>query len=153
MAIERGVYMIMVRNRKVLALRRMEDEDPLFKGVLDYPGGRMHEGEEMVEAALREGLEETGLRVEQIEFLREWKHLWDDGSSFHVTTFIGWEPEGEVRLSDEHSEYLWLSPADVLAQTCSADQRQSEIFMSWLEGFREDTRLVERKIDAYDASG
>ncbi|MFJ9847635.1 NUDIX domain-containing protein [Kitasatospora sp. NPDC101155] len=151
MKIQRGVYLIMVRDRKVLALRRLEDEDPLFKGVLDYPGGRMHAEEEPLDAARREGLEETGLQVERVEFLREWVHLWDDGSSFHVTTFIGWDPVGDVTLSDEHSEHHWLAPVEVLDQEIAEHQRESEIFRSWLDGFQEDTRLVERRIAAGDA--
>ncbi|MGR6924599.1 NUDIX domain-containing protein [[Actinomadura] parvosata] len=143
-----GVYLIMVRARKILVLRRAEDEDPLFKDVLDYPGGRMHTGEHPREAALREGLEETGLKPGEVEFLRTWEHLWDDGV-FHVHSFVCWEPEGEVRLSDEHSDHHWLTPEEVLAQEYPPHQMDSPIFTSWLAGFRQDTRLVESRLAGF----
>ncbi|MBN9739822.1 NUDIX domain-containing protein [Amycolatopsis sp. A1MSW2902] len=140
-----GVYLIAVRGGKLLALRREEDDDPLFKGVLDYPGGRIEPGETPEAAAVREGVEETGLEFGEIEYLREWSHAWDDGRVFHVKTFVGWEPAGDVRLSDEHSAFAWVTPEEMLAEQYP-EQMKSEIFRSWLDGLRGDTRLVQARV-------
>ena len=43
------------------------------KGSWGPPGGMVERGEDRVVAAVREVLEETGLRIEQPEFLRRWR--------------------------------------------------------------------------------
>ncbi len=46
--------MILVRDRRVLALKRDEDDHALFKGIWDLPRGIIEEGEDPQSAALRE---------------------------------------------------------------------------------------------------
>ena len=120
--------MILVRNRRLLALKRAEDDYPLFKGIWDFPGGIIEEGEDPISTALREVEEETGLQVGNTELLREWQHIWEGGESFRVTSFIGWEPKGKVRLSSEHSACAWMTPSEILDQAYEEYRLRSRFF-------------------------
>jgi 8-oxo-dGTP pyrophosphatase MutT (NUDIX family) len=144
-----GVYLILVRSRRLLMLKRAEDDHPLFKGIWDFPGGIIEEGEDPVAAALREAREETGLQIGSTELLREWHPIWEGGESLRVTTFIGWEPEGDVRLSSEHSACSWMTPGEVLHQEYEGYQLRSPTFLSWMEGITEDMHLLMRRMNEY----
>lgn len=95
----------------VLLIRRASDVR-LDPNRWELPGGKMDYGEQLAEALRREVMEETGLSVEV-------------GAPFHVSHFT-FEPfwvtcvvfacrhtDGEVRLSEEHSDFTWATPADL----------------------------------------
>lgn len=94
-------------GRILLLLRaRTVSTDP---GAWELPGGKMDHGETLRNALAREVEEETGLRIQV-------------GEPFHVThftkepfwvtsvTFECHDPDGEVRLSEEHDEHAWVAP-------------------------------------------
>lgn len=141
-----GAYMLVVRDRRLLVLMREEDDYPLFKGIWDVPGGIVESGEDPLEAAVRETEEETGLAVTDVKPLREWEHKWTRGRRFTVSTFVGWEYHGEVRLSVEHSAHAWMTPEEILAQDFAEGQLASPVFRSWLDGWTEDLRLLGERL-------
>lgn len=143
-----GAYMLLVRDRRLLVLMREEDDHPLFKGIWDVPGGIVEPGEDAYQAVLRETEEETGLQVTSAEPLREWEHEWTRGRRFQVSTFVGWEHHGELRLSVEHSAHAWMTPEEILGQEFSEHQLQSPVFRSWLDGWTEDLRLLADRVEA-----
>jgi 8-oxo-dGTP diphosphatase len=91
----------------VLIIRRSPHSgaDP---GAWDLPGGKMAYGERLLDALVREVLEETGLTVTGARpfhvshFLKE--PFWVTCVTFECSGF-----EGQVRLSDEHVEHAWVS--------------------------------------------
>jgi mutator protein MutT len=56
------VAAVIVKEKKVLLLKRKEDED-VYPGIWELPSGKREFGETSIEALLREVKEETGLSV------------------------------------------------------------------------------------------
>jgi 8-oxo-dGTP diphosphatase len=88
---------ILFNGEKILLLLSTH---PAFNGSLDLPGGHLHYREEPTEGLRREVKEETGLIVTDYRKLYEF-----DNISF----YYGEMPKGNVVLSDEHSDYFFLT--------------------------------------------
>jgi mutator protein MutT len=102
---------IMLRSPsgRVLLLRRSSEGD--HEGEWGLPGGKIEEGETPEIAAVREVQEETGyLTGHPGRFLmRSVKHGVD------ATTFLfPCDDEFEPTLNSEHTEHMWVLPADAL---------------------------------------
>ncbi len=93
-------------------------------GYWELPGGGLDFGESPEAALRREIDEETGLTVEICEPLRIWHHLRGDSVQIiGMTSRCKWL-SGDVRLSDEHLDYAWLTLDQI---------RQKKIFPELLE--------------------
>src|SRR5215212_124743 len=97
---------------KILLTRRSDN------GKWCLPGGRMEPGESAAEACEREVLEETGLRVaikklSGVYTSPDWVIQYGDGDRHQLVAFafICEQIGGELRLSDETTEYGWYTPA------------------------------------------
>jgi 8-oxo-dGTP pyrophosphatase MutT (NUDIX family) len=92
---------------------------------LDFPGGRIDETEKdlPLEVALkREVREELGPNlkygVEKLIFVSK-RHYTNYGQNFRVV-LIYYEAEylsGEIKLSNEHTVYRWVSPSKLLTES------------------------------------
>jgi 8-oxo-dGTP pyrophosphatase MutT (NUDIX family) len=83
-------------------------------GHWDFPKGKIEPGENKQEAALRELHEETGLiGIIQPGFTHQFGYNFTDydGDKAHkiVYFFIGTINKSSVVLSDEHTDYVWLT--------------------------------------------
>ncbi|MDG1950383.1 MAG: cob(I)yrinic acid a,c-diamide adenosyltransferase, partial [bacterium] len=94
-----------------------KDDHKSFRGMWDFPGGRMDQGETPHEGLLRELGEELGIKSEQVE-IGGIAHtgLWGVGGDkinepivglFHIVTL---KEEINVQLSQEHTEFRWVDP-------------------------------------------
>jgi 8-oxo-dGTP pyrophosphatase MutT (NUDIX family) len=88
---------ILFNGEKILVLL---SEHPQFQGTLDLPGGHIHYREDPVVGLQREVKEETGL------IITNYKKLYEFGNTSY---YFGEIPKGEVVLSDEHSDYFFLT--------------------------------------------
>ncbi len=76
-------------------------------GQVSFPGGRVDPGETLVETALREAHEETGLEPSGVDVFARLPELWLPPSNFAVVPILGWWREPAP---------LWVkSPAEVHA--------------------------------------
>jgi 8-oxo-dGTP pyrophosphatase MutT (NUDIX family) len=64
--------------------------------------------------------EETGLPIAAPELLRTWRYRGRSGVEHDCYTFVALAPEADIRLSDEHSEYAWMTPDEYVERHCSA---------------------------------
>ncbi len=75
---------VVLFGNAVLLLRK-------FNGDWVLPKGKIEKGEDKTEAALREVLEETGVKAEVIKYLGEihytFKENWDENRAVHKTVF------------------------------------------------------------------
>jgi bis(5'-nucleosidyl)-tetraphosphatase len=103
----------------------IKDQKPLYlllhhtAGHWDFPKGTMEAGESKEETALRELSEETGLTVDLdtgFEEKSEYEYMHYQWGLIPKTVyyFVGKAHAEEVVLSDEHTDYLWLSYDDAL---------------------------------------
>lgn len=105
-----GAKGIIVKNGKVLIIRR-SNYDSYRSGEWDLPGGRIEEGEGVFEGHKREVMEETKLKIDIIEPLNTWLIERSKEKTAGIT-FINRYVEGEVELSNEHTEYKWIAPEE-----------------------------------------
>lgn len=83
-------------------------------GHWDFPKGKLEADETVVDAAIRELKEETGLTVDlDTNFERKLHYFFRNKQgeliSKTVTLFVGQTQSKQVILSDEHIGYSWLS--------------------------------------------
>lgn len=108
---------------KFLLLKRPNTDD-LFPGKYCLPGGHRQDDETILQGAEREAQEETGIKVHGLQKLFPWKYPND----FRTTFFFGKQgiqfDDDTVTLSDEHTEYEWVSPDEVENYDLAGDLKE-----------------------------
>ena len=100
-------------------------------GCWSVPGGRVEEDETLIEATMREVLEETGLPVIVGELIGTVDRDAPDGSVYVIYDFAC-TPAGEVLdvvAGDDADDVGWFTPAEVRALNCSPGL--VEAFVEW----------------------
>ncbi len=94
---------LMVRETKAVA-----------RGRMAMPGGMLEPDESIVDAAVREVFEETGLTVEATRLLGIFHCPHTSEDSYGVNfVYEGRPVAGEVTTSEEHPEVVWLTLAEI----------------------------------------
>ena len=108
-----GFFGIVMRRGKVLIMRRRLDDT--LGGTWDLPGGGHAKGELPEETVRREVREEAGLKVQVGEVCHIYgprPSLEAPGAEFFGIGYICRSARGKVRLSTEHTEYVWMNEKD-----------------------------------------
>ena len=97
------------RDGKVLLVRRSRSPG---NGFYSFPGGSVEFGESLETALHREVDEETGLRIEILEFAgwREVLPAAGDGGHYLIMSFAARWTAREPVLNDEHDDFMWIAP-------------------------------------------
>lgn len=119
MNLQVGVKVLIEKGGRYLFLRRSQ----AFKAgpqKWDIPGGRIEVDEPLDQALAREVSEETGLVLSSSLELLAAQDIFASDKDLHVVrlTYLTRldHSEGDVRISDEHDDYKWMSKADILAE-------------------------------------
>ena len=101
------VAAVILREEKVLCVRRDEHEKEYVSLKWEFPGGKVEVGESREEALVREIREELSVDIEVSEFLMTVEHTYPD---FYLTmhVFKCVLDQGEITLN-EHVALKWLS--------------------------------------------
>jgi 8-oxo-dGTP diphosphatase len=114
MELQVGVKVLLKNSEgKYLFMRRTSYESAAA-GKWDIPGGRIDVATGLRENLAREVMEETGLAMTSEPRIIAAQDIFPKVQDRHVVriTYIG-AAEGEVRLSSEHSEYRWMTFAQM----------------------------------------
>ncbi len=104
-----------LENGNILLLQRAKDP---YRGYWSLPGGKLHPGETVAEAAVREAREETGLACELLHICAvATETIREDGAAdpeAHFVMFIvALRPQGGGLRAGEEGESAWY-PLDAL---------------------------------------
>ena len=84
--------MILIMNKDGKAhvfLTKRTDKVGTHKGHVSFPGGGIEDGDEnIMDTAIRETFEETGIAPEDIDVIGQFDEFFSIGG-FHVSTFVG----------------------------------------------------------------
>ena len=107
------VAAVIFREGKVLCVQRPQNSKEYISSKWEFPGGKVEQGEDRIQALKREIREELQLEIENIEFLMTVAHTYPD---FHLVmhTYTCEISLGEPVLT-EHVDLKWLS-VDELAE-------------------------------------
>ena len=105
-----GVGVIVFRDHEVLLIQRNKEPN---KGQWSIPGGRQMLGETAAEAARRELLEETGVKVDRLLLVDVVDAIIPDFEGkikYHYTLvdYMGQWLSGEARPGDDAQEVRWV---------------------------------------------
>ncbi len=113
----------------------------------DFPHGLVHLHETDVAAALREILEETGLRVELIpSFKEEIRYRYSKrGRTIYreVVYFLAKARDRNVTLSKEHDAYTWATRHEAL-KLITRDETRAVLLKAWRK--IQETEVVKKKV-------
>ncbi len=98
---------IVNQGKELLILKRREN-DVHKPGAWDIPGGRLELGENPRDGLKRETKEETDLDIDILNPLRVHHFTRDDGQKITMLVFLCKPSSEEVKLSGEHTEFLWI---------------------------------------------
>jgi len=110
--------MVHYGRKHILVLRRSAQEDSMV-GLWEMPGGKVEEGETLLEAALLELREETGIVPPEGKSLHYMgtDHDHDKKKRYHLFFYevetVGNIDEVDVVCSFEHDDFNWLTHTEV----------------------------------------
>lgn len=106
---------LLIKEGKVLVVRRSTAE-PYLTGYYELPGGKVDFGDHPKETLEREFLEETNLKVKALHPYRIFTYISDKGRRHTVELVYLVRSEDDlknIRLSEEHDDYKWISIEDL----------------------------------------
>jgi mutator protein MutT len=93
----KAVSIALIHEGRIMVAERLTGHK---RGVYSFVGGKVEEGETLEQAALREMHEEVGISCELISKVGTYKVFAEVGG-FHLTVFLGINPSGEPKPSNE----------------------------------------------------
>ncbi|KIC38228.1 DNA mismatch repair protein MutT [Ruegeria sp. ANG-R] len=108
-----GAKTALFLGRELLVIQRDARSDIPFPGYLDFPGGGKEPGETPVECALRETVEEVGLRLCAADLI--WSRQY--GQSWFFVALRPPEDVSLIRFGDEGQGWRLMRPQDYLSHS------------------------------------
>ena len=95
---------IIDKNKILIAQRSNQKEHPL---KWEFPGGKIQENENPIEALKREIKEELSIDIKKSKFLLDYEYEYQDIKKIHLYFYKIDEYVGKVR-NIEHNQLLWI---------------------------------------------
>jgi len=109
-----AVVLILNNNAKILIIKRKERVGDPWSGHMALPGGRRKGNEDCKETAIREAIEEVGIRPTIIEELGIYSPK--SFSELKVKAFLGYyNGSEELKINKDEVEIaLWIDPKELI---------------------------------------
>jgi 8-oxo-dGTP diphosphatase len=107
-----AVTVLVFRDGRMLSMRRAATEEA-GRGLWEGVSGRVRAGEDPIEAARREVVEETGMRVRVHSRPITAYAALRRGEPMTVIVFAADHEDGEVVLSEEHDAFRWCQQTEL----------------------------------------
>ncbi|MCX7928698.1 MAG: NUDIX hydrolase [Patescibacteria group bacterium] len=115
------------KQGKVLVLQRNENENT-HPGMWELPSGKREFLESSHNALTREIKEETGLDIEVVQPCSVFEYKIEKPNEIRDSTqinFIVTSEVSEVRLSEEHQNYAWISKNEINRYKMSVETKEA----------------------------
>ena len=108
------VTALIERNEKYLVLRR-SDKNLTNKGRWQFPEGKVRIGEDLLKALRREVSEETSMMVTSANLIGIHSSFFRQAHDMIrlFRSVFRCKVAGKIKLSDEHTEYKWVSKKEM----------------------------------------
>ena len=126
------VDIIVTDGERVILVRRGKDP---FKGQWVFPGGFVEYGEAVENAALRELLEETGVKAELKAILGVYSRPDRDPRAHHISVvFVASHTDGQPKGGDDAAEAAWHNIHELNSESLAFDHAEIlSDFKQWLK--------------------
>ncbi len=134
------VRVILLFKDKILLIQRSKnDRSDSLKW--EIPGGKLDKGQDLMEAAERELIEEVGLFARPLKQLVFFDSDIDHNTKYKGIPFVRLtalykSESSKVRLSEEHDDYRWLSLEECLKMDLTDFSRKS--LLAWEKDISEE---------------
>jgi 8-oxo-dGTP diphosphatase len=129
-----AVKSFIVNNNNELLLIKRRANDPHCPEAWEIPGGRLELGEDPFEGLFRETKEETGLDIEVLNPLSVKHFTRQDNQKITMIIFLAKPLTSEVKLSNEHTEHLWINIENVKSKLNEKFHDLIDIYEKHFEG-------------------
>ncbi len=111
------------------------------EGYFDLPGGRIAEGENIIETLRNELSEEAGIVWDTIEVVSEWKILWTEKyikshpalpRLLLLVYICKLREDSLIQLSHEHTEYSWETARDLYEKVTILQSTDFKVISPWV---------------------
>ena len=124
---------ILNKEKKILLIKRSM-KGYYAPGLWEFPGGKLDEGQDLSDALEREVMEETGLLVLPVNriaytessIIPAGKYR---GLPYVVIIGVGKLMGGKLQLSEEHTDYKWVTVKEAYDMPIKNDIRKSLIVL------------------------
>jgi 8-oxo-dGTP diphosphatase len=123
---------IIEKEGRIVLIKRLKDP---FKGMLALPGGKMDYGETIEDAAIREALEETSIKVRLKGIMGVYSEPGRD-PRYHAMSivFVAEPEEGELKAGSDAAEAVWMDVSEIDTARMSFDHgKVIEDYRKWKE--------------------
>jgi 8-oxo-dGTP diphosphatase len=106
----KGINVVIKDEKNRILVMKRSVHVKFSPNLWDFPGGHVEEGESLIGAVMREAKEEAGLEVETEN--NPFYVFPYPNTDITIYAFLAKSIMGEVKLSEEHTEYKWISKED-----------------------------------------
>ncbi|WP_370677408.1 NUDIX domain-containing protein [Pleomorphomonas sp. PLEO] len=108
-----AVKAVIIDNDKCLLVKKEASQADKQFSLWEIPGGKVEIGEPLIEALCREVREELGIEVKVYQPLAAWDFIQSEDVQLIGITFLAEPLSVDIKLSPEHTDYLWLGETDL----------------------------------------
>ncbi len=143
-------HIFRVRNNKLEFLLLKRSDKEIYPGLWQMVSGSIHEGETAYQTALREIFEETNLQPKKMWVVPNVNSFYSPEKnhiSFLPVFAAQVRSNAKVKISDEHTEFKWLTKQNAKKVLAWSGQRKSvDIISDYFTNKKSFLNFVELKI-------